>query len=392
MFKFDYQYWDAIKHYPYAGLDFLLDNEYNLVLLEANAVSGGIFVMEKASELILDTAPNLRPYLGTIHFIKLFVDACLSFFRRLKARYPKSVLITTPVSGVPLLMPERYSIAHEFARRGIYAIVADRRRFTILDRSIYVRVGSRYFRPDLIVRRNTSFPKNISQPIVNSSEVGLITGSKFRTYRVVRDYLEKIGNAPFRLPETFFARNIDEAISISENLLSRGKEVVVKPNKGEKGQNIIFISSASDVEAKLKRAFHSKEITLVVQEKIESLYFQREGSKYVFDIRAYAYLGRFVGAHIRRAGIPVGEGTIEEYGVSNISRGGLYVPIIVTPEGPQVIRWGRRIRQIYLFKSIKIDNYAFGLNPSLWRKLREATETAVRAIGYAVMRFLDNAK
>jgi len=392
LFKFNHRHWDAIRNYPYAGLDFLLDENYKLVFLEANAVSGGIYVMEKAFELILDSAPNFRLYVEETDFVRLFVDASLTFYRMLREGYPKKVLITTPLSGAPLLMPERFSIAQEFRRRGIYAVIANRNNFFVLNGKIAVRLGSRYFYPDLIIRRNTSFPKNITQPIINSSEVGQITGSKFRTYRVVRDFIKNHKKAPFKLPETYFAKNVDDAISISEDMLSRGKEVVVKPNKGEKGQDIIFIRSASDAETKLKRAFGSKRITLVVQEKIDILTFPRESNRYAFDIRTYAYLGRFVGAHIRRAGIPMGQGLVEEYGVSNVSRGGLYVPILLVPDGPRILKWGDHIRQIYLFKSIKIDNYAFGFDSSLWKKLREATELVVLAIGYALMGFSDNAK
>ena len=51
--RFDASYLESVKNYPYAGLDFLLDNEGRLVFIEANAVPGGIYVMSRANYLVL---------------------------------------------------------------------------------------------------------------------------------------------------------------------------------------------------------------------------------------------------------------------------------------------------------------------------------------------------
>ncbi|MCR8432743.1 MAG: hypothetical protein QXH55_02420 [Candidatus Korarchaeota archaeon] len=391
-FEFSPQDWDAIKNYPYAGLDFLIDDNQNIVFLEANAVPGGISVMENVCKLILENAPGLRKFMPHTEFVKLFTDAALTYYRIIKGGTPKLVLVTTPYKGDPVLMPERLSIVEEFKRRGVQAVICHRERYTVQDNKILLRAGSRFLCPDLIIRRNTIFPKNVSQPVINKSEVGLITGSKYRTYRIVSDFLSRQKEVALKIPETYFAKSVRKAITISEEILSRGKEVVVKPNKGERGKDIIFIRSASDAETKLKRAFHSKRITLVVQERIQTLPFCREGRQYVFDIRTYAYLGQFVGAHIRRSSVPIGSSSIEDYGVSNISHGGTYVPLLSTSDGPCVIKWRETAKRLYLFKHIIVDNYAFSLPHHMWKMLKRATEFVVRAIGYALNGFLNYAK
>ncbi|MEX0569286.1 MAG: hypothetical protein Q6363_009070, partial [Candidatus Njordarchaeota archaeon] len=75
--------WDSTKEYPYAGLDFLIDSEYNLVFLEANAVPGGIYVMDRTNDIIRSIAPSLRKKILSINLVKSFVDMCIYYHNKI---------------------------------------------------------------------------------------------------------------------------------------------------------------------------------------------------------------------------------------------------------------------------------------------------------------------
>ena len=129
---------------------------------------------------------------------------------------------------------------------------------------LHVRLGSLIYTPDMIIRRNTGFPKGLRQIVINTSETGLITGSKFRTYRFVKRYLDSMPQYKdiFRMPLTHYAKRVRNIRTIAEDMLREGKKVVIKPpNKsGMRGLRIItpnhtnnfFESKPMDIEITLE--------------------------------------------------------------------------------------------------------------------------------------------
>ncbi len=383
--------WDSTKEYPYAGLDFLIDSEYNLVFLEANAVPGGIYVMDRTNDIIRSIAPSLRKKILSINLVKSFVDMCIYYHNKITNQDSLStVIVTTPIAGSPLLMPERSSIAQEFKKRNIDAFIVDRSKYFVKRNDFFAKIGSKNILPDIIVRRNTSFPKNIRQPTINKSEIGIITGSKFRTYNVVMKKSATLLSA-IRIPKTFYAKDPNKALILAEEMLKECDEIVIKPNRGEGGQDILFISNISDVECKLKRTYKGKKVSLLVQEAINTSKIRIDGKKYAFDIRVYAYLGELVGLHIRRAVIPISSSKSEISMISNISRGGRYVPVIAG-DSLNIIRWSNMTHRIYPFKKIIVDKYAAIFDECLFNKIKYATKEIVRSISLSLNEYLNGAK
>lgn len=380
--------WDMVKNYPYAGLDFLLDSEYNLVFLEANAVPGGIYVMDRTNDIVRTIAPSIRKKISNISLVQSFVDMCIYYYNKSSEQDSlRRAAITTPIAGAPLLMPERCSIADEFRRRNIEAFIVDRSKYFVKHNKFFVKVGAKNIMPDIIVRRNTAFPKNIRQPTINKSEIGTITGSKFRTYRVIMKKLDTL----VRIPKTFYAKSLNRAIVLAEKMLEECDRIAVKPNKGEGGRGILFISNASDVESKLKRMYRGKRISLIIQEAIDVLKIKLNNKQYVFDIRVYAYLGELVGLHIRRPGMPVGGSSAEKSMISNISRGGRYIPVIMG-DSFEIMQWSNRVRRVYPFKNIFVDKYAVVFDYYLLKKLRYVSREIVKSISMSLNDYLSGAK
>ncbi len=373
--------WERVKYYPYAGLDFLLDEDMRPVFIEANAVPGGIRVMECVNRMIADTCPSLRHSIIGKHPVSDFVDMCVEYHSAIMGSLPRVAAITSPISGAPLLMPERYSIAREFARRGIEAYIVDRSKYVVIDGSFYVKAGRRLISPDIIVRRNTCFPKKIRQVVINRGEVGMITGSKYRTYRVVRQLLGAHAGGGLRLPRTYFAKGQRQVIRKVKDILERSEIAVVKPNNGEGGRGIFFVRKLEDLKRRLT-AF-SDGTSFVVQEFVHPASIRFDGEEYLFDVRVYAYMGRLVGCHIRRAPCPVGRGNMELWAISNISRGGRYVPILVG-DSTELVRWSRTSRPVPEFQRIIVEKYAMILDRAIIRRIAKATRRIVEAISMSV--------
>ncbi len=375
---------DNVLHYPFAGLDFLLDEDLNLVFIEANSVPGGLYVMNCTNRLLCDLAPQLRYYLPGIDFIEVFVDMCICYYEYIRGRRPRRVVVTSPVNRPPLLMPERASIASCFRRRGIDCIISDRSKYFVKSNMLHVRLGSLIYTPDMIIRRNTGFPKGLRQIVINTSETGLITGSKFRTYRFVKRYLDSMPQYKdiFRMPLTHYAKRVRNIRTIAEDMLREGKKVVIKPNIGEGGKNIFFVDSFHRLEHVLKKIDRMNIRSFVIQEMINTYKVRINSELYTFDIRAYGLLGEFIGGHIRLAGRPVGRGAVEDWAISNISRGGMYLPVFF--DGSlNIIRWNNKRRIVYPFRHIIVDNHALCLDRKILEKLRLAVRIIVEAISVA---------
>jgi len=314
----------------------------------------------------------------------LFVDMCYKYYLLMRNMPPTRAIVTTPLNGSPILIPEHMSLVRKFRQRGVETYIVDRRQYHVRGNKLYVGIGSKVWVPDIIVRRNTMFPKNLGQVVVNMSEVGIITGSKYRTYRIVRNYKKKMGGKDtFRLPKSYFARNLNEALSKAEEILENHDGVVIKPNKGEGGRDIVFIRKLSELEEKARNLRKRESSTFIVQEMINSYRLRLGREKYLFDIRVYAFLGNFIGCHIRLPKIPFGKGNIESWAISNISRGGRYLPVFFD-NSISVVKWGSRRRPIPPFKKIIIDNHALCLDKKILSDLIYAMRLIVEALSQAV--------
>ena len=161
---------------------------------------------------------------------------------------------------------------------------------------------------------------------------------------------------------------------------------VVKPNKGEGGKNIMFIKSISDAPQKLKKVFRGSNRSVVIQEMINVYKLKMDGKTYAFDIRAYGYLGELIGFHARRPPMPMHSGSMERWAISNVSRGGMYLPVLVG-DGFNIVRWGIKPCRIYLFKNIYVDKYSFMINTDLADRLQLATREIITAISQSLYKF-----
>jgi len=376
---------DRVINYPYAGIDFLIDADLKLVFLEANAVPGGIYVMSLANKLVFDLAPSLRDSILTIDLVREFVDMCIDYYDFVtNGECLKRAIVTTPMNGAPLLMPERISIYSYLRMRGIECYIVDRTAFRVENNTLMARIGSRVFHPQLIVRRNTAFPKGLRQVVVNRSEVGLITGSKYRTYRVIEKYLAGRGYLGkfIRVPKTYFSNRMDDALAKIDSILRDSDVAVVKPNSGSGGKHVYFIHNSADAESRIRKILnHCKSI--VIQEAIETHRLRINGADYVYDVRVYGFLGRLIDLHARRPKEPVGTRDYMDYwAVSNISRGGIYVPIFSSEEFG-VSRWTNRPQVVLPQKKILLDNHALLIDKKFMRVLETATMEIISAISQA---------
>lgn len=367
--------------YLYAGLDFMLDSELNLVFLEANAVPGGIYVMDRANNLLLDNKPSFRDKLIGINLVEKLVLNSVEYYSKIRNTLPKFIVITTPLVGGLELMPERTKIMSKFQQLGFHATIVNRNKYLIKNNTLYVKLGSRLLKPDLIIRRNTDFPKNLNQIIINRSEVGIITGSKIRTYNVVSRY---IGKTPtFRIPKTYYAKEKKDIFKYATKLLKEKKYVIIKPNRGEKGKGIYLVRDTNSINSLIHNL--PDNTSYLIQEKIEPYYIRGSEGKFIFDIRAYVFFGKFVGAHIRRAKNPVGIGSWDDWGISNIASGGRYVPLLIDSI-IDTIRWNKKPLPLKPFKSIIVDKYALVIDTKILRNLVEASEMIVNAINEALQK------
>jgi len=381
------------KNYPFAGYDFMIGSDGKLYFLEANAVAGGIFVIELVYKIIRKYLPSrlarLSENLGRL--VEDFVKMSITFHTMLKNYLPKTAIVTIPVERLGLLNPEREYIAYVLRSYGLQSWTVPRTKFRIKNGYLIADIDGMSVTPDIIIRKTINFPKNLKQVVINPSEVGKITGSKWKTYLVVQDLLKR---KPYlqdilHLPLTFYAKNAYKALERARELLEMKKQAVIKPVRGQGGKGIVIIGDSDELEKKMCRL--NEKGKYIVQEKIHPLYIlSSDKYQYAFDVRVYAYLGEMAGIQIRRAPIPINlaEKNLEKALVSNISSGGTFVFVAMDYEYKGFIRYYKIPKKALPFgnRVINIDENVLIFGRDLLYKLRMIARELTIALSNAVER------
>ena len=341
--EISYEEWTSVMNYPYAGLDFILSEDGQLYFIEANAVAGGIGVITTVYNRLRKYIPmKLYPYNDHLSMlVRLFAEASIIHHIFRTNTIPKKGIVTVPIARKGLLNLERRMIARELANYGVetYLVVSDKIR--VKNNLITAEIGNKEIIPDIVIRRTLNFPKKIAQTVINPSEVGKITGNKWRTYKVVVEAIKnnEILRSTIRIPITFYAKNLAEIENRSRELLEMGKSVIIKPVKGQGGKGVLVIGGERELESKL--SLLNKKTKYLVQEKIESLKIIENNKPYAFDIRVYTYLGKLVGIQFRRAPHPITpkNSQLEFQTVCNISAGGAFGLILMDNRFNGLVRY-----------------------------------------------------
>lgn len=387
----DEQYLERAVNYPFEGYDFIIGRDKQLYFIEANSVPGGLSVITTVYKILKKHLPPklLRAAQFYDRLVLDFAEMSVLYHIFTKNYYPENVIVTVPKERRGLLSPERAYIAWVFQKLGLKSKMV----FTdeiYADGNIIVhkdRFGNEII-PDIIVRRTFNFPKNIIQTVINPSEIGKITGNKWKSYQIVRDLIRHNDNLRniVKVPLTFHAKNSDHAIGMARELIEMGKEVIIKPTNGMGGKGILYISSENELE---KKKLHIKERTkYVVQEKIDCYPFISTGNNiYAFDVRAYGFMGNLMALQIRRASMPL---TIKKIGedsiVSNISRGGTFVFVIEDSNFNGFIKFLKieKKKLALPHRIIDIDNSVVLVGKQLIDKIRLAVKMLTMAFSGAV--------
>lgn len=367
---------------PYVGLDFVLGRDGRLYFLEANSVAAGIYYAELVSRRAAELMPELSPELkGSLTLVRDFVGMCSEYHRILRGRPMRTVAITVPERWKSYLARERKRLLEEFRATGVEAFFLKESSSEVRDSLLVATVGGREVIPDLIVRRTYKFPREVSQPVVTPSRAGKITGSKWKSYKALRKFIEIHPDATnwIALPETVLAKTPRRAKAVAERFLEDGKTVVIKPSRGCGGKGIVFIERRSELDSLPSQEDYWP---AVVQEDVDVLpLLGYDGRPYRFDIRVYAYLGELAGGQIRRCSSPTDSGLADpnKYKVANVSSGGAIAPLLMG---------GSRLEEVYLppgelrFKDrvITVEGASLRLGREISERLRLAVWLVVEAL------------
>ncbi|MHA1664560.1 MAG: YheC/YheD family protein [Candidatus Njordarchaeales archaeon] len=371
-------------YYPFAGLDFLYSHDGKLYLLEANAIPGGVWVITRVAEeaqKILDENEQLYTNRYT-RTLDNFIKGAINFHLKIRKRRPQIAIVTVPIVRKDLLNLERTAIANAFRKFGIRSFLASRDELSFKNGIIKVMTPSgNVIKPDIIIRRTGNFFKCVKQVIINSSEIGKITGNKWKTYKILRDV-----KGPFYLPITFYANSVEKINKYARYLLTRYKSVVLKPYKGSKGKGIHFINNEYDLKRVIDEIKEKEAKTsYVVQEKIEVYPLEKNGEKYAYDLRVLVFMGKIIGIQIRRAPRPI-DPADESTLVSNISRGGVFVIAILDKAQKKAIT----IHDIKGFdirlsdRIMEVDDIIVHLGKKIMQNIKSASKIIQIALNKAV--------
>lgn len=307
-----------LYYYPYASLDFLL-GEDGLYFIEANAVSAGLYYTEMLARHVASRRPDLRDNLIGSTIMEDFVKMCSDYHLWLTGREMRTLGISVPDRWKSYLGIERIELRRTAERMGFRAVFVRKKSSAIVGSTLVSFEEGCEVVPDLIVRRTFKFPVGIKQPVVNPSEAGIVTGSKWRTYKAVIKVTKSLPG--LKQPVTYLVKSFEDLKDASLSIMSGGREVVIKPSGEFGGRGITVIRSSDDLEMLRRSMSFSR--PWVVQERVRTHPMRFEdGRAYPFDIRVYALNGRMAGAQVRRSS---SEGNI----VTNVSAGGHLAPLLL---------------------------------------------------------------
>jgi glutathione synthase/RimK-type ligase-like ATP-grasp enzyme len=319
-----------LYYYPYASFDFLL-GEDGLYFIEANAVSAGLYYTEMLAKHVARRRPDLRDNLIGLTIMEDFIELCSNYHLWLTEKRLRTLGISVPDNWKSYLGIERIELKQTAEKMGFKAVFIRKKSSAIIGSTLVSFEEGGEVIPDLVVRRTFKFPIGIKQPVINPSEAGIVTGSKWRTYKAVKEVTKMIPE--LKQPETHLVKSFDELEEASSSIISRGKEVVIKPSNEFGGRGITIIRNFNDLKILRNNIDFTK--PYVVQERVRTYPIRFEDGKvYPFDMRVYALNGRIAGAQIRRS-------SSEDKIVTNISAGGHLAPLLLDGDDIESVPIGR---------------------------------------------------
>ncbi|MHA1609150.1 MAG: ATP-grasp domain-containing protein [Candidatus Njordarchaeales archaeon] len=396
-FYVSYDEWAETKYYPYEGYDFLLGRDGCLYFLEANAVPAGIYVLSVITRMQYNDLPPYEKHLANdlVKFVDRFAEMVLIYYYYERGESPQTAIVTVPPHREGFLNPERIAISYALRRKGIRSWVVGKSKLIYENGFVYFLDPKNHeeIYPDLIIRRSFDFPKKVKQIVINPSEVGYITGSKIRTYKVISKLLDSLPELAkyVKIPFTLYSRSLNKVTRYVEEILEMGKRVVVKPASGSGGEGIIVINSKEELESKkglLEKSARNKKY-LMVQELILPAPILIKGNRYyAFDIRAYGFMGRLVGLHLRRAPIPIDTNSLDlDYYnvVSNVSAGGVPIIALMDRRSKKDLRFIRTKKYTLRMadKVFRTDDYVTIVGGELLRRIEYIVRVFSKAISSA---------
>jgi glutathione synthase/RimK-type ligase-like ATP-grasp enzyme len=307
-----------LYYYPYASFDFLL-GEDGLYFIEANAVSAGLYYTEMLAKHVARRRPDLRDNLIGLTIMEDFIELCSDYYLWLTGKRLRTLGISVPDNWKSYLGIERIELKRTAEKMGFKAVFIRKKSSAIIGSTLVSFEEGSEVIPDLVVRRTFKFPIGIKQPVINPSEAGIVTGSKWRTYKAVKEVTKMIPE--LKQPDTYLVKSFDELEEASSSIIGRGKEVVIKPSNEFGGRGITIIRNFNDLKILRNNIDFTK--PYVVQERVKTYSMRFEDRKiYSFDMRVYALNGRIAGAQIRRS-------SSEDKIVTNISAGGHLAPLLL---------------------------------------------------------------
>ncbi|QHI71443.1 hypothetical protein [Aminipila terrae] len=366
-----------IRFFKYASVDYMIDQNGFFNFLEVNDNTFAPYFIEKKREIVeRDRASgNTITDLNKQHS-KIF----LSCFRR-NINEGKHIAIICKKKGQESgIENEIQYIKALLNDNGFSAEIYTPEEFLINDGQLLVKDTG--MKPDLIYRRNFSFPPlNLSLNTINDLYVRNVANDKFKILNIVRSLESSF--PILRVPETYKATSRKEILDCIFFFQKKKEDCIVKPNCLYGGKGFLLIKYQEKKEEIYRKI---NEISLVeggyiVQQKIEAAKFQSSDSnQYYFDIRTMVYDGVMAGIEGRRSGMPVGENE-EKSLITNIAQNG--VDLIVVSD--QICKHRYAIRKMNCEEGMdkldfKVDNNYLVLSPGYVENIRVLSEKIVEEI------------
>ncbi len=249
-----------LRPYIFAGLDFMVDKDNNIVFLEANSNPGLMMVY--------------KTLYGKYEPVEKFIDA-LKDEKQIIFLYSQEYIESRNYGYT--FGAFRFALGKRC--RQVILTKKQMKNFSLPLKDIKGNVitSGTVWNSRLNVKRALSKNKNFR--ILNSAEVAAATIDKWETHQAVK-HLRGV-----KVPKTFIFSTKNELLNIVEkyNL----KKVIIKPRRGTEGKGIILVNSKKQLE---RIQLSQKEF--LVQEKIE---LQKDKNKF-WCMRAFVVNGKYVGA------------------------------------------------------------------------------------------------
>lgn len=387
---------NRINYFEYASVDFLIDKNGIPVFMEVNDNTlAPYYINQKsyiAQELLVNNSELINP---NLEHEKDFL-AC---FERHLAELPgrpeeKMIAILCKHRDQPAAIArEIHYLIMLFRRHGYNAGMYFPEDCEVRQGYLYIKRNNT--KPTLVFRRNFSFPPvGIKQPVINDLRVRKFAENKYDIHKIVDNLINK-GDAEIRQPQTYLVKDRSSLILAIHALSQNRGECIAKPNTSYGGDGF-YVFSDKEIDQRIREGKKIESIAkrleegeeYLIQERIETALFRSENNyEYCFDVRLMIYEGRFAGIEGRRSGVPFIKGEMCKTSlVTNIKCGGVDLLVLssldeqyyYSTKSFESLNWAKQV-------NFEIDNSCLVLGPTLFSKMKKASELIVKAIDETIV-------